>query len=828
MRRCTRLRCMCKLSRAPTVSSPQALSQHREASPDARGISVSAPQEPFPLTAPQAAIWLDQALHPNSPIYNTGQILSFVAAIDTAKFEAALHRVISEHDSLRLRFVQRGAKVLQHVVSDAESALDVRDFSAEAAPDEAANAWLRQIFWQPVAPTDFPLFKFALAKVSAQRFLWLQRYHHLIIDAAGRELIAARVAAVYDALCAGVDPRAVEAESYRAAQAAENVYLSSETYASDETYWTARLANLPPSIVRVPSQLSEKLRSGRSAQIDCGLTDEESAALRRFARNHGSSAFKVIAILAWCCFNRLYQIDDITFAVPLSGRNGTKRSTAGLLAKVMPFRLRLDQSASLRSTMAVVDEQFSEDLRHQSFPADHISRALRLRDRNRVGLYDVGLNYVRSNYTFTLGGSAVACSTIATGFSLPWSVSATDTGATGSIRLLLKFDQGRIAQEVADKAGRCLRSLLTTADRLLDVKIADVAAELDPLPASADAHEVGGRGKITADPKPQDTGGAAGDAIEKRLLGIWQRNLNAPDIGLHDNYFAVGGDSLRAVLLLGECNEQLGVNLPLSALFESPTVSAMAALVRAHRPSTRSSHLVCLRRGDGTPALLLIHPIGGSVLCYADLVASLEINSPIYGIESSALQSDDPGSLEDIARDYLDLAAEVRGDRPIHLAGWSLGGLIAVEMARQLARMRQPAASVTLIDTAASRTADVDHDEAAISRVAAAGLAQPSPGSADGSAISPKQSERIRRLIHNARRLRERYRPEPASMSLTLIRAALEPGVRHEEFDWSGSIRGPIDVIALPATHDSIIRPPHVAIVAGAIARNMLGNAQTR
>jgi len=202
----------------PSPEESPSSSRQQEGQAASRALSDRNPERPFALTAPQTAIWLDQALHPDKPIYNTGQILSLQTDLDVAIFAQALKRVVIENDALRLRFTQRGAKVLQHIVDDADDSLDVRDFSAEADPEATADAWLERIFWQPVAPTDFPLFKFALAKISDRHFVWLQRYHHLIIDATGRQLVAARVTEIYDALRAGKEPLSAEGRTYRMAK----------------------------------------------------------------------------------------------------------------------------------------------------------------------------------------------------------------------------------------------------------------------------------------------------------------------------------------------------------------------------------------------------------------------------------------------------------------------------------------------------------------------------------------------------------------------------------------------------------------------------------
>lgn len=784
----------------------------------------SDPESSFELTATQMAIWLDQALHPGKPIYNTGQVLSLKTDIELVSFEEALTRVISENDALRLRFSQRGTRIIQHVMDGAEHSLDTRDFTMEVHPEESARMWLKRIFWESVSPFDFPLFKFALAKVSDRHFLWLQRYHHLIIDATGRQLVAARVATIYDALRAGKLPPNAKSASYRIAKDAEDDYLSSDEYANDEAYWKTRFSDLPEPLVPTAVQLTEKLRSGLAARVDCGLTSRESAGLRQFAREYDSSPFKVILTIAWSCFSRLYSTTDLIFGVPLAGRsNAEHKSAVGLFAKVMPFRLRLDSALTLRAAMKALDGHLSEDLRHQRFPTDHISRLLQLRRLKRAGLHEIGVNYVRSNYAFEIGGSPVACSTLSTGFSLPWGITAFEFGERDTIRLIIEYDRGRIRPEVAERLGGCLRTLLSAVSEFVDTPLGQMPMELDTTATnqSSAADQVDGTTCTVLGMEYHDklTSRLPLDHIEIKLLEIWRRQLNANSIGVDDDYFDLGGDSLKAVMLVGECSDQFGIKLPLSVLFESPTVARMAEVIRKSPGSAPASRLISLRTGSGGPPLLLLHPIGGSIFCYADLVACMQGPCPIYGLQAAGLEHDErlPQSIEEMAHDYLHSAETIIGKSAIHLAGWSFGGLVAAEMARQLVLTGRTAASVTLIDTPARRERSGEENEGEILRLAAGALGT-KPNTL---AISKDQIERVTRLVHNARGLRQRYQPTSIAMPLTVVRAGLEVGTCDEDFDWAAIVGGDIRTIVLPATHDSIIHMPHVEAIAMILAEKM-------
>ena len=280
------------------------------------------------LSTPQVPIWVDQSLYPQTPIYNLGQTVTLRTAVNIRCFVAALERVVAENDSLRLRFLQTDSELLQHAVDHVPVHLKFDDFSAKQIPEEAAAAWIEQIFWEPFGPTDFPLFQFALAKVDTEHFLWLQKYHHLIIDATGRRLVAARVASIYDAILAKTEPPPIEGGSYLAlAKAADDQYLASDIWSADEDYWRTRLVDLPEPLVQTDLRFSEKSLSGRPRQLTHILSFEASNALRRFARSQNSTPFKVLLILVWCCLTRLYRKSNLAIGVPLANRKSCTGTT---------------------------------------------------------------------------------------------------------------------------------------------------------------------------------------------------------------------------------------------------------------------------------------------------------------------------------------------------------------------------------------------------------------------------------------------------------------------------------------------------------------------
>ncbi|MGQ4599558.1 amino acid adenylation domain-containing protein [Nocardia sp. R6R-6] len=194
------------------------------------------------------------------------------------------------------------------------------------------------------------------------------------------------------------------------------------------------------------------------------------------------------------------------------------------------------------------------------------------------------------------------------------------------------------------------------------------------------------------------------DEYERSAVQLLAEYAGLRAIGVDDDFFAAGGTSIGAMRVVMALSRRWGVEVPLDAFISAPTAAGLATLVRAGGDARRTfDPLVPLNAGGTKPPLFLVHPIGGNVLCYLTLVRYLDPDRPVYGLQAAGA---DPGSTPEksiaaMTESYLEAIRRVHPNGPYHLAGWSFGGYVALEMARRLPEPE--AASVTLLDTMALR-----------------------------------------------------------------------------------------------------------------------------
>jgi acetoacetyl-CoA synthetase len=188
------------------------------------------------------------------------------------------------------------------------------------------------------------------------------------------------------------------------------------------------------------------------------------------------------------------------------------------------------------------------------------------------------------------------------------------------------------------------------------------------------------------------------------LIPIWQRVLQRasvrPSVGANDNFFDLGGTASLAAKLFDEIAKTFGRDLPPELIYAAPTVETLAALLEDPTPP-RVPPLLLMKAGPDHPPVFVAHGLGGTAFEVSDLVGKIKSRRPIYGMQARGIDGvDEPfTTIEDMAQFHLDAIKRLQAHGPYFLIGYSLGGLVTLEIAQRLSAAGEKIALLAMLDT---------------------------------------------------------------------------------------------------------------------------------
>ncbi|SDJ55952.1 amino acid adenylation domain-containing protein [Pedobacter sp. ok626] len=202
---------------------------------------------------------------------------------------------------------------------------------------------------------------------------------------------------------------------------------------------------------------------------------------------------------------------------------------------------------------------------------------------------------------------------------------------------------------------------------------------------------------------------------EKIILDIWASTLGLENIHIKDDFFELGGHSLLAVKVMAAIEKETGKRLPLATLFENSTIESLAKKIQTNA-SEKWQALVPIRTKGTKDPIFLIHGGGLNVLLFKTIGEYLDEDQPVYGIQALGLnhEMEIPNDLTEIAAHYVSEILKVNPNGPYLIAGYSLGGFIAFEIAKQLSEMGKIIKLLGVMDTYAGNQV---HEDSTYNRI---------------------------------------------------------------------------------------------------------------
>lgn len=347
------------------------------------------------------------------------------------------------------------------------------------------------------------------------------------------------------------------------------------------------------------------------------------------------------------------------------------------------------------------------------------------------------------------------------------------------------------------------------------------------------------------------------DEMEATLKSIWEKALKISPISVRDNFFELGGHSFLAAKLFAEMERKIGRKVPLSILIENPTIETLADCIREQEQSRVWPRVIRIQGEGERPPLFVAHGLGGSLLIFRALAERLGPDQPIYGLQIAPGMMDhkDQLSISELASIFIEQMKAEHPSGPYHIAGHSMGGLIAYEIASQLSQMGEEIGLLILFDCDL-HTFGLSTSSSSVSLWEAIKIGALRLTSMFERASGARRNEFIqRKLFYEKLRLQitllkyfpragqlfpsffgediyvalstQRYNPQSYSGDAVVFLAADQLRAnRNFGSGWSQVVLGKLEIEKIPGTHQTMFTPPYVDLLAQELRRRLkLSNA---
>jgi thioesterase domain-containing protein len=835
------------------------------------------PEAPMPagagtssvLSFAQRRLWFLDQLEPGSTAYNIVEgIRLHVPPTEPFRLDVlhdCMRALVRRHDVLRTTFVVDDGEPRQRVAPELEppfGVTDLRDLEPDAREAEA----LRIASREAAAPFDLsrgPLLRVHVLVLQPHELVFVLAIHHIIFDGWSLGVALHELAELYQARVTGTSsalpPLPMQYADYARWQRAQ---LARPQYAALLAYWRAQLTDLPVLDLPVDHPRGEAAVT-EGGRASFRLPDELSADLVGFARHHNVTMFMLLLAGFHALLARYTGQDRIAVGTPIAGRTEPElEPLIGFFVNTLVLCADVEDDPTFATHLARVRETALGAFAHQDMPFEQLVEELRpKRQLGRPPLFQVmfsvkNLQHLRAAPADPGGatiyrGDDVHAERKTAQFEL--SLGMEDHhGWCGSF----EYDTARFAPETIARMIRhfeaVLRAAITAPERRLSELVLD-DGEAVPVLRRSGATPAHARNVA---PAADRAAVAPRDELELRLARLWQTVLGCP-VHATDNFFALGGHSFHAIALMSAIAAEFGRKLPVAALFQRQTLEELAAALREVAPEGAPSCVVPLQLAGpgsrpglpGRPVLFCVHPIGGNVLCYAELARQLGAAQTVYGLQAHGLTDGaaPDRSLSAMAARYAEAVRAIAPRGPYLLAGWSFGGAVAFEIARQLEAAGHEVGHVLALDSWASWGDDgapsdaqcvrwflddlAGHRQDLLAGVAAdapvahqlahgldaARAARLVPPGTDLAALS----RQLAVFQANLEALRA-HTPGAIRAPLTLFKARNNPrGAGDPDHGWAGRTSA-FTVCDVPGDHYTLLQPRHALQLADAIAPLLL------
>jgi non-ribosomal peptide synthetase component F/thioesterase domain-containing protein/NRPS condensation-like uncharacterized protein len=681
----------------------------------------------MPASFAQERFWALSQIDPSNPTFHIPVALQLSGKLSVPVLEKSFKLLISRHETLRTTFSEIDGELMQVIRGDCPFTLEKVTLEGLGETERASRlkTMVLEEVERPFDLSALPLFRALLCRLGPQEHVLVITIHHILADAWSVQVFQRELWTAYENLQLGRDvslpPLALQYGDFSVWQR-DNV--TSGAMREHLDYWLGTLSGDLP-VLNFPTDHSPRYSSTSRGGVETVLLPGDlSRSLKQFAQSSDVTLFVVTLACFAIVLARASDAEDMIVGSPVVNRRIETEPLIGPFAGPVALRLNLSNDPTLRDFVLAVRDRTLEALGHTDLPFEALLEKLKFRPAaGRSPLFQFYFfcqpAFLQSRELSELTITPFPTMSVGTPFEMQLGVIERKEGVRAELEYNAElFEKATVEEWLAyyQKVLTCLVSdphqrvsdlpqspyKATRQDKSAFSSLTSRFPQYSDVPhMSSDKAGSGvgnGRGAALGD---EVSSPVVEDSLTAELTEIWETVLNTKGISLRDDFFALGGRSIVAARLIARVNKKYSLKLGLSTLLNFPTIEGLALLIRGQlSPQTPSSIVTIQPQGTSAP-LFMIHGVGGNVLNFYDLAKELGLSQPVYGVEAQSLQTNSIPltALEDLAAYYVREVRKVQPFGPYNFLGYSYGGFVAFEMARQLQLANERVELLGMLDT---------------------------------------------------------------------------------------------------------------------------------
>jgi non-ribosomal peptide synthetase component F/3-oxoacyl-(acyl-carrier-protein) synthase len=551
------------------------------------------PREHYPLSLAQKRLWILSQFPASSVAYNLPLAFRFEGRIHKRAFSKAFDTVIERHETLRTIFTGVEGEPVQKILSPSELSFSITETDLTEHPDREAEA-LRLAELDAVTPFDLargPLVRAGLLKLEDTKHLLVFNMHHIIGDGWSSNVLIQEILSLYEAYSQGqpntLMPLRIQYKDYAAWQLEK---LSGEELNTHREYWLNRFSG-PLPVLDLPSdKLRPAIQTFNGDMHSFVLDRELSARVSELNRDFGVTLFMTLLSTLKALFYHYSGNTDIIIGSPSAGRdNADLENQVGFYINTLALRSTFSPQETFADLLDKVKQNTLGAYEHQLYPLDRLVEELNLeRDMSRSALFDIILIL----HNIASGGTQELAGIRATPVTREHKVSQRDMTFNffendGQIEGSIEYNTDIYSREWIEGFIAHFKSLL---DQVTDNPHASLQQYRLPLQEVKEKYTMlkasGEKRPAVTTPAPVPVNAPfvePASETERRVAEIICQVLSRPRVSLNDNFFEIGGHSLKAMRLIFKLNKELNVKIGLVTMYSHPTIGELARVIAEAR-----------------------------------------------------------------------------------------------------------------------------------------------------------------------------------------------------------------------------------------------------